>query len=110
MSKITSVNMARFFDTPSSEEERFIGDPDGQPFTVIAHSNNWIPLSVLIYAQNGQDAIKRVQDFLKLVVLESKSKIQQERAQKILNLTFTATVFDKRFVAKVAWAGNDTLA
>jgi hypothetical protein len=93
------------------DQTDFIGDPDGEPYVVRISNSSWIPVSVLIFAASEGDAKERV--LLGLHNIEARKSIYSN-VEKVLKLAENGGMrvekFDKRYLAKAVWAGNDNLA
>jgi len=114
----------------------FLGDADGQPFTVQVADKGWVAISIVIFAKDIQDAKDRVTYGVRecynrshMTYEELMKKPEEERTQiwykesqsndtklsKVKDIIriiekgwIFAEPFDKRLIAKVAWASNDT--
>lgn len=93
----------------------FIGDENGEPFVVQASTDSWIPVSVIIFAKDEDDALKRVKEGLEFIALNQSKRPEHyinsyDKAQRTLDTCeFFCKPFDKRYLAKAVWAGNDYL-
>lgn len=114
----------------------FLGDPEGKPFTVQIADKGWVAISIVIFAKDIEDAKTRViygvneyykkshMTYEELMrkpeeertrVWEKEADINDTKFSKIKNIVeliekgwIFAEPFDRRLVAKVAWASNDT--
>lgn len=115
------------------KEEVFLGDPDGEPFVVQVVDSGSITISILIYAKDEEDAKSRVIHGCEQYLKRSKKKYDAHIAKKADNYRWEQDLeyvdrdfsraksaialiekgwifsmpFDKRYLARIPWAGND---
>ena len=98
--------------TGSKREPIFVGDPDGKPFVVQGCTGTWLPINVLIYAQDEQDALQRVRDgFNRSLNLTEENypdsiTINRLRSlQELINQDKYVTVkpLNKTYVSQIGW-------
>ena len=83
----------------------------GQPFVVNARSEHWIPVNVLVFAYDAEEAILIVRNALTCIKENSKSeyKHKPEYMDSILALPWSAEPYDNTLVSTIQWASNDTI-
>ena len=110
------------------EQETILkGSPTGIPFVVRASTEGWLPLNLLVFADNEDDAIQRVKDGLQESIKVSEERYKRELDGDDLNLGLSNVhltrfkklleLFDKphqvqvekynpEYITKVAWDGR----
>jgi hypothetical protein len=97
-------------------DDYLIGDPEGEPIVVRISGNNWIPVSVLIYAKSEELAADAILNAYKYSAYKEEGKRYENhviRAKKILDgikngeLKIQTSKLDKRYLVSVPWACND---
>jgi hypothetical protein len=87
----------------------------GEPYIVRAESKKWIPVNVIVFAISEKDAIERVkQSLVEADKLDDKRyHFKNEKGQylieRYLELSWSASRYDKSIISNVAWAENDNI-
>jgi len=118
------ANMLANFDV----KDLYAGDPEGEPFAIRISAKCWIPISIMIFAKDEDDAKQRILNAIKAYVNRCSEQIKScntlnsscsyyelllNRCNRILEIVENGGMkverFDKRYIAKVPWAANDYL-
>jgi hypothetical protein len=96
------------------------GDEDGHPFVVTARNQGWIPINHLVFAKDGEAAIRVIKDALREILKRDyRTKPHAdpdgyladptERVNRLLGLSWEAHPYNKKLVSHVQWADNATI-
>lgn len=103
-----STNAFRPWINGNKQEDVFVGDPTGKPFIVRASKGGWLPINILIYAQDSQDAYERVKKGLrKTKDLQYPSEHIGNRYESLYELICNGEIeveeFDKKYACRINW-------
>ena len=90
-----------------NESRQFKYTPKGDVmFVVQGRSGNWIPITAIVFSDNGKNAIKVVKDSIAFVKKHSVSQLEKKRIRIMKDLKFEFEVAEKNMLYITSWADN----
>lgn len=101
-----------------SNNEGFTYDHGEHPFHLFIHTGSWIPLSIMVFANNEDHALiifkdlikwcKKAKNYKSKDLYKPSKNYLKEYERAVRNKTLQITRINKNQCFKIGWAGNDT--
>lgn len=79
------------------------------PYYVSIELNHWIPVSVMVFADNKEHALEIVKQGIKKIIEDNSEHMPESTPKLLTNGTITVEKIEKNQLYKISWAANDTI-
>ena len=102
-----ATNAFKIYNSQKNEEE-FVGNPNGKPYIVRASKSNWIPINLLIFAEDEKDALERVRKGFRAIKERSDWEYTMSRIDALMELIendkyIEVEAFDMKYSCQINW-------